>query len=139
MLFTWLHQRRLLMAKEHQGKRTGSLVVAAGLLLGSFGAHAQTVIFSENFNSGLGSFTPTGTVNGGATGASMHGRAQGNSWITSPAINTVGRTNLTLAWTQMCLNSDAGEGCAVLYSTNNINWNVVYSTAYAPLNSPAAV
>lgn len=135
------------MSKEHQerrrcsvrARRTGSLAAAAGLLLGGFGAHAQTVIFSENFNTGLGSFTPTGTVNGGVTGASMHGRAQGSSWITSPAINTVGRTNLTLTWTQMCLNSDAGEGCAVLYSTNNINWNVLYSTPYAPFNSPASV
>src|SRR5215207_11502392 len=101
MLFTWLHQRRLLMSKEHQGthrcsgrtRRTGSLALTAGLLLGCFGAHAQTVIFYENFNVGLGSFTPTGTVNGGATGASMHGRVQGSSWVTSPAINTIGRTN----------------------------------------------
>lgn len=135
------------MSKEHQGKRpscggvrrTRPLAVTAGLLLGCFGAHAQSVIFYENFNVGLGSFTPTGMVNGGATGASMHGRVQGSSWITSPAINTIGRTNLTLTWTQMCLNSDAGEGCAVLYSTNNINWNLLYTTPYAPFNSPATV
>ena len=132
---------------EHQGRRpvrigmrrAGSLAVTAGLLLGCFGAHAQTVIFYENFDVWLGSFTPTGIVNGGGTGASMHGRFQGSSWITSPAISTVGRTNLTLTWTQMCLNSDPGEGCAVLYSTNNINWNLLYATAYAPFYSPATV
>lgn len=102
-------------------------------------SHAQTVIFQEPFNVGIGSFTADGTVNGGGTGASMHGRIQGYSTITSPAINTTGFTNLQLAWTQMCLNSDAGEACQLWYSVNNITWDLVYSTPFAPFNSPASI
>lgn len=117
--------------------------IAVALLLGAlaFGsqARAQTVIFQEAFNSGIGTFTADGTVNGGGTGASMHGRIQGYSTVTSPAINTTGFTSLTLAWTQMCLNSDVGEACSVYYSTNNITWTIVYTTAAAPFNSSASV
>jgi dienelactone hydrolase len=102
-------------------------------------AHAQTVIFQEPFNVGIGSFTADGTVNGGGTGASMHGRAQGYSTVTSPAINTTGFNNLQLAWTQLCLNGDAGESCQLYYSVNNITWTLVYTTTFAWLNSPASV
>jgi hypothetical protein len=69
----------------------------------------------------------------------MHGRIQGYTTITSPAINTTGFNNLSLAWTQMCLNSDPGEACQVWYSVNNFTWTQLYSTTFAPFNSPASV
>jgi hypothetical protein len=102
-------------------------------------SQAQVVIFHETFDNGIGSFTADGLVNGGGTGASMHGRPQGYSTVTSPAIDTTSFTNLSLDWTQMCLNSGPGQGCELWYSVDNSNWALVYATAYAPFNSQASL
>lgn len=125
--------------RKHENTRSAALFTALVLSGVGMGAQAQTVIFSEPFAAGTGSFTPTGTVNGGGTGASMHGRLQGYSFVTSPPINTTGRTNLSLSWTQMCLNSDGTENCMAFYSTNNITWTPIYATVFAAVNSPVTI
>jgi DNA-binding beta-propeller fold protein YncE len=95
----------------------------AGLALSLTGvaAQAQTaVIWQQGFASGLGQFTPAGTVSAAADGAHLTGSAWGvDGAVTSPRLSTMGFTNVSLSFDRSCLAGlDATEGAVAEYAIN---------------------
>lgn len=116
--------------------------IAAGLTL-SFAAQAQVAIFQENFASGIGQFTSSGTVTttgGTAALKGCYGCTDGS--LLSPSISTVGFTGLKLSYDRTTTGLDAGEYGEVAYSVNGGAWTVLESVSNASghvsFNLPAA-
>lgn len=102
---------------------------------------AQTTIYEESFNSGLGSFTGNGRVYTGSYGARMRGGA--NSAITSNTIDLEGYTDITLSYDREAYGLDYGESFTVSYSANGGSFVSVESARSASgrttVSLPAAV
>lgn len=74
------------------------LVPVAGLaVVPAKPASAATIIFQENFDSGLGQFSASGNVYTGSYGVRMRGGSN-DGVITSPSISTEGFTDITLSY-----------------------------------------
>jgi hypothetical protein len=102
-------------------------LIAAGMLL-SMAAQAQTVVFDENFSTGLGKFTSAGSVvtsSGAARMDGCYGCTDGS--ITSSAISTVGFTGLKLSFDRATYGLDSGEAGIAEFSTNGSTYTVIES------------
>jgi hypothetical protein len=106
---------------------------AAGLLAAfSVAAHAQVVILQQNFASGLGGFTPAGSVSTGSTGARMTAALLSTDGaITSPAISTQGFSNLSLTFTRSTSGLDSGEAGIAAFSVDGVNYTTLESVQSA--------
>lgn len=116
------------------GATRARFLLATALVAGAFthGAHAQTVLFQESFNSGLGQFTSAGSVSTSTSGATMAGSALGTDGaITSSAISTVGQSSVTLTWTRATSGLDSGEAGIAEFSTNGSTYTVIESVQSA--------
>src|SRR5712671_3824653 len=113
--------------------RRHALHIATGLgLLGlALAADAQTVVFQENFNNGLGQFTSAGTVTTGASGASMAGSSNTDGSITSAAINTQGFTSLALSFDRTTTGLDSGEAGIAEFTVNGTSFTAIESVRTA--------
>src|SRR5258705_12187055 len=83
-------------------------LLALGVALASASASAQTVLFQENFDNGLGQFTATGSVTTSTAGARMAGGSS-DGVITSSGINTQGFTAITLSFNRVTSGLDTAE------------------------------
>ncbi len=93
---------------------------------------AQQTIFQESFDSGLGSFSSSGSVSTGSSGAVMSGSYfSTDGRITSTAISTQGLSNIVLTFDSATSGLDSGEAGIVYYSTNGSNYNVISEERYA--------
>jgi dienelactone hydrolase len=112
-----------------RSKRLAHAALAAALLAGAAQtASAQTVLFQESFNSGLGSFTNAGSVTTSSAGARLAGSFGGTDGsITSGAISTVGFTGITLTWTRSTTGLDSGEAGIAEFSTNGSTYTAIES------------
>src|SRR5262245_2982279 len=81
---------------------TGTMSLSANL------AHAQTVVFQEDFASGTGQFAPSGSVSTGTYGARLRGGSSPGQ-ITSASINTTGLSNIALSFDRTTSGLDLGE------------------------------
>lgn len=114
----------------HKAK-TWRVAATCALLAASLQAHA-VVLFQENFDNGLGSFTSAGSVTTGTSGARMAGSFGGTDGrITSAAFSTVGQGNLTLTFTRSTSGLDTGEAGIVEFSTNGTTYTVLESVQTA--------
>jgi hypothetical protein len=83
------------------------------------GAAQADVIYEENFASGLGRFTSSGSVTTGSYGARIRGAfGSGDGVMTSSAINTAGYTSLSLSFTRSASGLDLGESGIASVSIN---------------------
>jgi dienelactone hydrolase len=111
--------------------RHASILSAMSLACLSAVAHAG-VLLQENFDGTLGQFTSVGTVTVTTSGAQMAGSFGGTDGaITSPAINTVGVTALSLSFTRATTGLDSGESGNLEYSTNGTTYTSLASTQSA--------
>jgi hypothetical protein len=98
------------------------LLLLNGTVLAAFlpvAALAQTVLFQENFNAGIGQFTTTGSVANVSGQARLRGSLNGaDGAITSNAISTVGFSALTLSFNRTTTALDAGEAGIAEVSVN---------------------
>ena len=102
--------------------------LAAGGLLLSMAAQAQTVIFDETFSAGLGKFTSAGSVvtsSGAARMDGCYGCTDGS--ITSSAISTVGFSSIKLSFDRTTYGLDSGEAGIAEYSVNGGAYTAVES------------
>lgn len=107
---------------------------AALLLAASLGAASANadVLLQENFGSGLGGFTSSGTVTTGSYGARMQGSLFGaDGAIRSASFSTVGFINLTLSFSRSSTGLDTGEAGIVEFSTNGSTFTVLESSRTA--------
>ncbi|MFP5392626.1 MAG: alpha/beta hydrolase family protein [Gammaproteobacteria bacterium] len=119
-------------ASSHRSLRARAAYAAAALaasFLCASTAHAQVAIFQENFASGTGAFTASGTVST-STGAA---RLQGcygctDGALTSTPINATGFSNLTLSFDRVTSSLDTGEGGIAEWSLDGVNWTVLETT-----------
>ena len=121
--------------------------VLALLVLGLTGATASaqtTPIFQENFQAGLGQFTPTGNAAAapGIGAARVSGAFFGaGGTLTSTPISTVGVTGLTLSFDRLTSGLDAGEAGVAAISINGGAFTTVESlqtaTGRATITLPA--
>lgn len=103
--------------------------LATALLFSSFAAHAQVAVFQENFSSGLGSFSATGTVSTSSGAARLQGcYGCTDGAITSSPISTQGFTNLTLSFDRVTSGLNVGEGGTAAFSTDGVNWTELETT-----------
>jgi dienelactone hydrolase len=126
----------------HGGATRARLLLATALVAGAFtqGAQAQTVLFQESFNSGLGQFTSGGSVTTSTSGATLAGSYGGTDGsITSPAISTVGQASVTLSWTRATSGLDSGEAGIAEFSTNGSTYTVIESVQSASGSQTAAL
>jgi DNA-binding beta-propeller fold protein YncE/mono/diheme cytochrome c family protein len=103
--------------------------INCGLLMGGSAALAQTAIFQENFTSGLGQFSATGSVTTSGS-ALMRGSfgSTGDGTITSAPISTVGFSNITLSFDRVTAGLDLGEGGIASVSINGGTYSTLEST-----------
>jgi hypothetical protein len=101
-------------------------LLLAALMVSSGAVHAAT-LFQENFASGLGSFTASGSVTSGTYGARLRGGSAGGAQITSGAISTVGFTQVTLSFDRTTSGLDVGETAVASFSTNGTTFTPVES------------
>lgn len=103
-----------------------------GLLVGGGGGGGAGPIFQENFDSGLGQFTATGSVYTGTYGVRMRGGSS-DGVIRSPLINTQGFTSITLSFDRNTDGTlDTGEyGYAEVSVDGGTTWSLVERTQEA--------
>jgi len=125
--------------------RTLGALAVATLGFGSLAAQAQSVIFQENFDNGLGRFTAVGSVSTTAGNALIRGSLNGTDGaITSASISTVGFSNLSLSFDRTTNALDAGEAGIAEVSVNGGAFTTVESVRTAsgratfPLGANAA-
>jgi hypothetical protein len=108
---------------------------ATGLLAALSLATAQAqpvVVLQQNFASGLGGFSSTGTVSTSSAGARMTAALfSTDGSITSPTINTQGFTGLTLTFTRSTSGLDSGEAGIAAFSTDGVNYTTLESVQSA--------
>lgn len=93
------------------------------------GAAQADVLFQENFDSGLGGFTSSGSVTTGTYGARMagcYGCTDGS--IRSSAFSTVGFSGITLTFTRSSSGLDTGEAGIAEFSTNGSTYTAIESS-----------
>lgn len=135
------------MATRHtrirQARRARLAALAAGALLAT-AAQAQAVLFQENFGSGLGQFTATGTV-GTGTGAAVIQGCYGctDGAIVSRTISTAGHTGIRLSYDRQTSGLDSGEYGVSAYLVSGGTWtaieNITSASGRVTLTLPAAV
>lgn len=131
-------------SRTDQTRRAKLTALAAGALL-SFAAQAQTVIFSENFSSGLGQFTTTGTVSTSSGAAVIQGCYNcTDGAIVSKTISTVGFTGLKLSYDRSSSGLDSGEYGVSAYLVSGGTWTAIEtiastSSGRVTMTLPAAV
>src|SRR5688572_22956344 len=100
----------LAIAPRQRVRRTLAALAVITLGLGSVAAHAQSVIFQENFNNGLGRFTAVGSVSTTAGNALIRGSLNGTDGaITSAQFSTAGFSSLSLSFDRTTSGLDLGE------------------------------
>lgn len=102
-----------------------------GALLALIGAHANAqsiTIFQENFTTGLGQFTATGSASATSGLARMRGSTITDGAITSIAINTVGYSDVTLSFNRVTSGLDSGEFGTASVSINDGPFTTIEST-----------
>lgn len=108
--------------------RLAQTVLAAAAALLATSVHAD-VLLDQNFGTGLGSFTSSGTVTTSTAGARMQGcYGCTDGAIRSAAINTVGYMNLTLQFSRSSSGLDTGEAGIVEFSTDGSSYTVLESS-----------
>lgn len=111
------------------GRRLFRFLATCGLAACALGVQAQTTLLQQSFGSGLGSFTSAGTVSTSSLGATMTAAALSTDGaITSPAISTVGYSNLTLSFDRVTTGLDLGEGGIAEVSVNGGSYTQLEST-----------
>lgn len=111
--------------------RWGRIVALAAMLASGPLAHAET-IFQENFASGLGTFTASGTATTGSYGARLRASiSSGGAQITSRAISTTGFSDITLSFDRTTSGLDSGETAVASYSTDGSSFTAVESVRSA--------
>jgi hypothetical protein len=104
--------------------------IGAAVVALSLPASAQTVIFQESFDSGVGQFAATGSVSTGSFGARLRGGSSPGT-ITSRAISTAGFTNVSVSFDRTTSGLDVGEAAVASYSVNGSAYSNVESTRTA--------
>jgi len=104
--------------------------VGAALLCLSALTQAQTTIFHDDFASGVGQFTASGSVSTGTYGARLRGGSTPGR-IVSRAISTTGFTDIALSFDRTTSGLDLGEAAAASYSINGSTFTSVESVRSA--------
>jgi YVTN family beta-propeller protein len=113
-------------AVKRQFGRFASLSCLAACAMG---AHAQSTLLQQSFSSGLGGFSSAGNVTTSSLGATMTAALLSTDGaITSPAISTVGHSNITVAFDRLTAGLDLGEGGVAEYSVNGGSFSQIEST-----------
>ncbi|MFD0319189.1 poly(ethylene terephthalate) hydrolase family protein [Streptomyces flavalbus] len=81
-------------------------------------AFAATVVYSESFGDGLGTFTATGSVETGTYGARMRGSLLSDPAMTSASVNLAGYSGVTVSYTRAASGLDLGESFTAAYSVD---------------------
>ncbi len=115
--------------KNQQLGQVLRLGLIAGLCTLPSLANAQTVIHSETFNSGTGSYSSSGSVSTGGDATLRGGLNDGE--IVSPSINISGNTNLVLDFDRSTTGFDLGESGNAEYSIDGGNWISLESVSNA--------
>lgn len=105
-------------ARRAPASRFARIALAiAGVVSAS--AHAE-VVMQQNFSTGLGSFTASGSVSTSSAGARLNGAFGSNDGaIRSATFSTAGLSGLTLTFTRSSSGLDLGEAGIAEISTNN--------------------
>ena len=102
---------------------------------------AQTTIFEEDFNSGLGSFSSNGRVYTGSYGVRLRGGD--NSVITSNSISLANFSNIRVSYERSTSGLDSGESFTAAYAVNGGGFVTLESNRTASgrttINLPAGV
>ncbi|MEY4564458.1 MAG: hypothetical protein RLZZ618_3735 [Pseudomonadota bacterium] len=126
-----IHQTGRVRADRRLHARFAQVALLLSASLGSAAAQAD-VLLQQNFSSGLGGFTSSGTVTTGTYGARMQGSLFGTDGsIVSAPFSTVGFINLTLNFSRSRTGLDSGEAGIVEYSTNGSTYTALESSATA--------
>jgi YVTN family beta-propeller protein len=113
-------------------RRTLGALAVATLGLSSLTAQAQTVIFQENFNNGLGRFTAVGSVSTTAGNALIRGSLNGTDGaITSAQFSTAGFSSLSLSFDRTTSGLDLGEVGVAEVSVNGGAFTAIESVRIA--------
>lgn len=108
----------------------GLLLLGLALMLSS-NVSAQSTVYEERFDNGLGSFSAVGRVDTGSYGVRLRGGGAIASTITSSAISTSGYSNLSLSYDREASGLSLGESFTVSYSVNGGAWVNLESTRRA--------
>ena len=110
-------------------RRASGWLSVALLAFMSTNAMAQsTTIFQENFTTGLGQFTSSGSVSSTSGLARMRGSTSVDGAITSIAINTVGYSDVTLSFNRVTSGLDLGEAGVASVSIDGGPFTTIEST-----------
>lgn len=129
-------------ARRAPASRFARIALAAATLA-SASAHAE-VVLQQNFSTGLGSFTASGSVSTSSAGARMNAAFGSNDGaIRSATFSTAGLTGLTLTFQRSSSGLDTGEaGIAEISTNNGATFTVLESSRTASgattLNLPAS-
>ncbi|GIF72413.1 poly(ethylene terephthalate) hydrolase family protein [Asanoa siamensis] len=124
------------------------VVAAAALSVVAVGAVpapalAATDVYREDFTSGLGTFTATGSVTTGTYGARLRGSLAADPAITSAPIDLTGYAGLTVSYTRATSGLDPGETFTAAWSVDGGPFTTLESartaTGAVSLRLPAAV
>jgi YVTN family beta-propeller protein len=127
--------------------RAAAPLVALACWMTVTGASAQNAIFQQSFNTGLGSFTATGPVKTGSTGAVLTAAAfSADGAVRSKAISTAGYSNIAVSYDRVTagLYTNVGDSGVFEYSTNGgttftrLESTSNTTTGRASFNLPAA-
>ena len=92
-------------------------------------ADAQSAtIFEENFTTGLGQFTSSGSISTTGGLVRMRGSLVSDGAITSAAISTVGYTDIVLSFSRVTSGLDTGEAGVASVSVNGGAFTTIEST-----------
>lgn len=118
-------------AEPRRGYYAKAILAAGGFLL-SLAAQAQVAIFQENFSSGLGQFTATGTVNTSSGAAVLQGCLFcPDGTIVSSPISTTGFNSIRVSYDRTATGLDFRESGSVDYSINGGAWTSLESVRTA--------
>jgi len=122
--------RRPRLLARRRAHRIGRTALFTALIIGC-GAASGATIYQENFASGLGGFSASGSVTTGTFGARLRGGTSGGAQITSGAISTTGFSDITLSFDRSTSGLDLGETAVASYSTNGTSFTAVESVRTA--------
>lgn len=104
-------------------------LLGAAVFFGAQVTYAQTVLLQENFASGVGEFSSTGSVSTTTGAARMRGSLlSSDGAISSRSINTQGYSNITLSFDRVTAGLDLGEGGVAEVSINGAAFTALEST-----------
>jgi hypothetical protein len=116
--------------RSFRGCGLSCAVFLIAMMVSSHTVHAAT-IYQQNFSSGLGEFTATGSVTTGSYGARLRGGSGGGAQITSGVISTAGFTDVTLSFDRTTSGLDLGETAVASFSTNGTTFTTAESVRTA--------